>query len=152
MSKLFNISEATIIAFHSLSMMDSRDLITASEVSSTTHASKNHVLKVLNHLSRHGYITSVRGPRGGYRLSKPPEALNLVEVYELMEGPLVSSACGLSANQCPFKGCIFGDITVHLTRMFEAFLSEKTVKDISRGQWPKKQSPESSRARPGKMA
>lgn len=133
MSKLFNISEATIIAFHSLSMMDSQDLITASEVSSTTHASKNHVLKVLNLLSRHGYIASVRGPRGGYRLARSPEAVNLVEVYELLEGPLVSSACGLSANQCPFRGCIFGDITVKLTQMFEEFLSNKTIKDISQG-------------------
>ncbi len=132
MSKLFNMSEATIIAFHSLSMMDSRNLTTASQISTTTHASKNHVLKVLNHLTRHGYITSVRGPRGGYRLSKPPETVSLVEVYELMEGPLVSSACGLSVTQCPFKGCIFGDITVHLTRMFEEFLSGKTVRDISR--------------------
>ncbi|MGM0612728.1 MAG: Rrf2 family transcriptional regulator, partial [Bacteroidota bacterium] len=74
MGKLFNISEATIIAFHSLALMDKATLVRAETVSSTTRASKNHVLKVLNQLSKHGYIKSIRGPKGGFQLNKDPES------------------------------------------------------------------------------
>ncbi|MFO8054930.1 MAG: Rrf2 family transcriptional regulator [Bacteroidales bacterium] len=132
MAKLFNISEATIIAFHSLAMMDHHKRITAAEVATTTRASKNHVLKILNMLSRHGYVKSIRGPGGGFHLNKNPEEIGLLEVFEMMEGPILASPCGLSPDQCPFRKCIFGDITFRLTGMFVDALKGKTVKDISR--------------------
>ncbi|MCF8331669.1 MAG: Rrf2 family transcriptional regulator [Bacteroidales bacterium] len=131
MAKLFNISEATIIAFHSLAMMDNNELVSAEKVATNTFASKNHVLKVLNHLVRQDYIRSIRGPKGGYMLNKMPENIFLLDVFELMEGPILPSPCGLTMDQCPFKKCVFGDITFQLTEMFVEFIKEKTVKDIS---------------------
>ena len=131
MSKLFNISEATIIAFHSLALMDKATLVRAETVSSTTRASKNHVLKVLNQLSKHGYIKSIRGPKGGFQLNKDPESIKLLEVFEMMEGPIHPSPCGLTLEECPFNSCVFGDITFKLTEMFVNFLKDKTVKEIA---------------------
>ncbi len=131
MAKLFNISEATIIAFHSLSMMDNEKLVSAEKVSVSTGASRNHVLKVLNTLTKQDYVKSIRGPKGGYKLNKDPRAIKLLEVFEMMEGPILSSPCGLTKSQCPFKSCVFGDITFQLTEMFVDFLRDKTVKELS---------------------
>ncbi|MFW6226940.1 MAG: RrF2 family transcriptional regulator [Bacteroidota bacterium] len=131
MAKLFNISEATIIAFHSLAMMDNDMLVSAEKVSVSTGASKNHVLKVLNTLTRQGYVKSIRGPKGGFRLNKNPRDIKLLEVFEMLEGPVSPSPCGLSKTQCPFKSCVFGDITFQLTEMFVDFLRDKTVKELS---------------------
>ncbi|MGM0648727.1 MAG: RrF2 family transcriptional regulator [Bacteroidota bacterium] len=131
MAKLFNISEATIIAFHSLAMMDNYTLVSAEKVATTTSASKNHVLKVLNLLVRHEYIQSIRGPKGGYKLNKQPDKIYLLDVFEMMEGPILPSPCGLTMEQCPFKKCVFGDITFQLTEMFVDFMKGKTVKELS---------------------
>ena len=131
MAKLFNISEATIIAFHSLALMDKESSLRAETVSTTTNASKNHVLKVLNLLSKHGFIKSTRGPKGGFQLNKKPESIKLLDVFEIIEGPILPSPCGLKMEQCPFNKCVFGDITFQLTQMFVDFLKNKTVQDFS---------------------
>ena len=131
MAKLFNISEATIIAFHSLAMMDNYKLVSAEKVATTTSASKNHVLKVLNLLVKHEYIRSIRGSKSGYIINKKPENILLLDVFEMMEGPILPSPCGLTLAQCPFKKCVFGDITFKLTEMFVDFMKGKTVKELS---------------------
>ena len=131
MAKLFNISEATIIAFHSFALMNKETLVSAEKVAFTTKASKNHVLKVLNLLSKQGYIKSIRGPKGGFRLNKDPDSIKLLEVFEVMEGPINPSPCGLTLEECPFNSCVFGDITFKLTKMFVDFLKDKTVKEIA---------------------
>lgn len=131
MAKLFNISEATIIAFHSLALMDNENLVSAEKVATTTSASRNHVLKVLNLLSKQGYVKATRGPKGGFKLNMQPEKIKLLHIFELMEGPILPSPCGLTLSQCPFKKCVFGDITFKLTEMFTDFLEDKTVKELS---------------------
>jgi Rrf2 family protein len=43
------------------------------------------VLKTCNELMQAGYLVGQRGPRGGYRLAKPPEQINVVEIIDLFE-------------------------------------------------------------------
>lgn len=43
--------------------------------------------KHLQALARAGILTSVPGPRGGFRLAKPPEQISLLEVVAAIEGP-----------------------------------------------------------------
>lgn len=40
-----------------------------------------------------GIVEAVRGPRGGYRLAHPPEAISAREVIEALEGPLALVEC-----------------------------------------------------------
>jgi Rrf2 family protein len=46
----------------------------------------DYLLKVLHLLVRGGVLRSVRGPSGGYRLSRPAEQVTFAEVIELISG------------------------------------------------------------------
>ena len=42
--------------------------------------------QLLHRLKRHGFIVSVRGPRGGYSLAKNPQQITMAEVVQVLDG------------------------------------------------------------------
>ena len=58
----------------------------ASEIAECFHASKHHLVKVLQQLVRAGLVTSVRGAGGGHSLARDPGAITLLEIVEVFEG------------------------------------------------------------------
>lgn len=47
--------------------------------------------QVMSVLKKKGLVESVRGPHGGYRLSRPPDQIRFGEVLQAVEGPLAFS-------------------------------------------------------------
>ena len=48
--------------------------------------SESYLLKHLQALTGAGLLESVPGPKGGYRLARPPEQITLLDVVEAIEG------------------------------------------------------------------
>lgn len=113
MSSVIRFSDAVTLALHGCIYMAGREdkRVSVKEIADSLEVSSAHLSKVLATLSRKGLVISVRGPQGGYQLSKPGERINLLEVFEAIEGPLGSSGCPLdrgrvSDNACPLTGFI----------------------------------------------
>jgi FeS assembly SUF system regulator len=51
------------------------------------------VAKVLKALAGAGMVTSQRGARGGYRLTKPLEDVSIADVIAAIDGPIALTAC-----------------------------------------------------------
>ena len=51
------------------------------------------LMNLLKTLQREGFISSVRGSRGGYRLARPAESINLAGILGAIEGPLRVTRC-----------------------------------------------------------
>jgi Rrf2 family transcriptional regulator, cysteine metabolism repressor len=68
--------------------------------------------QIITTLKGAGYVKTVRGPKGGVFLSKPPAEVTLGEVIRLMEGPTspitcVSKSCRAKCSyekKCAFRG------------------------------------------------
>ena len=56
--------------------------------------------QILADLVRAGLATSKSGKDGGYRLSRDPDAISLMEVVEAGEGPLRAERCALGDGPC----------------------------------------------------
>jgi len=132
MSKIFNISEASSIAIHSLAIIaKSKRQINASEITELTNFSKNHLAKILQLLVKNNYLRSIRGPRGGFVINKNSKEITLLEIYELVEGSLEQSKCNIHNGVCQFNYCIFGNFGERFTNEFKDYLKNKTIYEVS---------------------
>jgi Rrf2 family protein len=58
--------------------------------------------QIVNVLNKAGYVRSVRGTQGGYRLSKSPKEYTVGMILRLTEGSLSCVSClEYSPNECP---------------------------------------------------
>jgi len=58
------------------------------------------VAKILKQLGQAGLVLSTRGASGGYRLSRSPAEISLLDIVEAMEGPLAVTECSGHEGQC----------------------------------------------------
>ncbi len=69
------------------------------------------VAKVLKLLAQAGLVEGVRGPRGGYRLTRPLASMPLSDIIVAIDGPIALTACvdggtGMCEAEgiCPIRG------------------------------------------------
>jgi Rrf2 family protein len=131
MNKMFSISEAASLAIHSLAIIaKSKEQINVNGIAEATNFSRTHLAKVLQRLSKHNYIRSERGPKGGFIMAKDSNKITLLEVYELIEGKLKPDKCNIHDGKCPFNACIFSRITDKFTLEFRNYLKSKAISDF----------------------
>jgi Rrf2 family protein len=72
-------------------------------------------------LRRAGILKSQRGVKGGYTFARPPGEITVLEVVELLEGPLGRDAFGVFAEAATAARAVLGattiaDVVEHETR------------------------------------
>ncbi|WP_287372469.1 RrF2 family transcriptional regulator [Oceanithermus sp.] len=80
------------------------DPVPLKEVAEAQGISQHYLEQIAAALRRAGFIRSVRGARGGYRLARPPEEINALEVVETMEGSLSPVGCIEDPGSCEHEG------------------------------------------------
>ena len=61
------------------------DVATIDEAANSFRVSRNHLVKVVQALGRHGFLSTRRGIGGGFTLGMPPEKIRLGDVVRLTE-------------------------------------------------------------------
>jgi Rrf2 family transcriptional regulator, iron-sulfur cluster assembly transcription factor len=75
------------------------------DLAAATSVPKNYVFKVMVPLVRRGWVVSCRGFGGGFSLARGAEQITLLDVVELLEGPVRLNRC-TGASGCEFlPGC-----------------------------------------------
>ncbi len=70
------------------------------EVAEYIDASEHTVGKILQSLARQNVINSVKGPSGGFHISKEQLKQPVINIVEAIEGKALFKECGLGLNQC----------------------------------------------------
>ncbi|MFI4911701.1 MAG: RrF2 family transcriptional regulator [Sedimentisphaeraceae bacterium JB056] len=71
--------------------------------------------KLLQKLSSAGLVASKMGPKGGYKLACEPESINLKQIVEAIQGPVIFNQCLTDGFECPLsQGC---PVSGHLAKM-----------------------------------
>jgi Rrf2 family transcriptional regulator, cysteine metabolism repressor len=93
------------------------------------------LMNVMKKLCASGYIKSVRGAHGGYRLARKPRQIVLCKLLDDIERPIRGSAClhgrvgdGEVCKRVDF--CEFADPVHRLHRKLRDFLQQVTLADI----------------------
>ena len=133
MSTTLRISEAASIALHSMSYLAANHgrLITSREIISTLKVSDAHLMKVLQRLVKAGLIKSIRGPNGGFLLTKPADKITLLDVYEAIEGKPNFNNCLLGTPVCRDKKCILGNLISNVNHEVLDYFSKTNLAQLS---------------------
>jgi len=76
-------------------------LVPASELARKYSLSTDLVANLLKNLAKNGFISSVRGKQGGYRISSSPDDISLKDLIQVVDGPVTLTDCGhVSAEAC----------------------------------------------------
>ncbi|ARU44401.1 MAG TPA: Rrf2 family transcriptional regulator [Fimbriimonadaceae bacterium] len=65
--------------------------LTILQISEREGLSGSHVAKLLSILRKHGFVKSVRGQQGGYRMARPPQEILVRDLLEALGGRLYDS-------------------------------------------------------------
>jgi Rrf2 family nitric oxide-sensitive transcriptional repressor len=80
-------------------------LVTIEEMARSYGISKAHLMKVVNALTRAGYLTAVRGRSGGLKLAKPADRIMLGDVVRATEPDFALVECFAARNSCVIADC-----------------------------------------------
>ena len=109
--------------------------ISAGSIAQRQGISEHYLEQLLAQLNKAGFIKSVRGLYGGYRLNRPAEEITVAEILRCLEGPMypigclsddVADLCG--SGNC--KGCVTRPVWEKLYDSINEVLESYTLSDL----------------------
>ena len=110
------------------------ELVTIPELAVMYDISEDHVRKVMHQLACHGFLESVRGRSGGFRLGRPAEKITIGQIIRTTEPEFRIVECFKpSSGQCRLEaGCELKPILREALEAFLAVLDRYTLADLVR--------------------
>ena len=128
-------------AIHSVAMLSGLTgdgVLSAAAIAEFHGVSTSYLLKHLQALSGAGILATVPGPKGGYRLAKPPAAISLLDIVIAVEGPAPAFRCNEIRQRGPnpvgaqmfAKPCNISAAMLKAERVYRAELAKTSIADI----------------------
>ncbi|MEO8821099.1 MAG: Rrf2 family transcriptional regulator [Ginsengibacter sp.] len=98
------------------------------EVAEFINASEHTVGKILQTLVKQNVIKSLKGPTGGFFISKEQQKQPIINIVEAIDGAQIFKSCGLGLSQCSAKHpCPIHDDYKEVRDLMEKLFREKNV-------------------------
>ncbi|MBM4088261.1 MAG: Rrf2 family transcriptional regulator [Planctomycetes bacterium] len=129
------ISEAASLGLHTMAILASQpaERWTNQALADCIRASNHHLAKVMQRLSRAGLVHAAVGVKGGFTLGRPAADIRLLEIYEVVDGPLDSESCLLREPLCDGERCVLGEAVLDIQRRLRDCLAKTTLAELARG-------------------
>lgn len=134
MSSPVRITEAVSIAINGLILIivatrgkvKKHSYYNVKELSKMLDISRHHTAKVMQRLSKEGFVTSMRGPTGGFKFIKDPSTVSILDIYEAIEGPTsVKFTSNRPGQAVPLLHILEGEmIAVFKKKLSNRYISE----------------------------
>ena len=76
-----------------LAVHNTGELVKIKDISARENISEKYLEQIISSLNKAGYVKSIRGPQGGYKLARDPESYTVGMILRLTEGSLAPVAC-----------------------------------------------------------
>jgi len=95
-------------------------------IAETQRVPPKYLELIMLDLKKAGLVKSVRGPKGGYRLSRAPEQISFGEIVRSMEGPIALVSCASVNFYAPCGDCQ-DEATCAIRRAFTILRDQSTA-------------------------
>jgi len=131
--KLTSKGRYAVMAMADLAKSNVKEPISLTEISLRQGISIDYLEQLFSKLRKNNLVQSVRGPLGGYVLSKPPGEIKLLSIISAVDEKIKTVKCKKESK----KGCngksikcithnLWDDLETHINKFFE----DNTLKDI----------------------
>ncbi len=108
--------------------------VSAAQIAAHQSLSTKYLESLLASLRLAGLTRSIRGPRGGHVLARPPDQINLWEIYSVFEGAEGLVECTTSPERCArIDTCATHDLWARLHTSTMAILMSTSLEQLARG-------------------
>ncbi|NLH39866.1 MAG: Rrf2 family transcriptional regulator [Elusimicrobia bacterium] len=131
MQSLIKISDAAVIAVHAIDYMIKKNdsVYIASNLARELQVSYNHLSKILQLLVKHGYLQTMRGPSGGYVITRKGENARIKDIIALIDGDVEKNVCFMNTKICSRHSCVLKDFLQRTLDDFKKTVNTK-IKDF----------------------
>lgn len=128
--QLHNTSQYAIRILSYIAKNDNDHLYNAKELSTILEIPHKFLTKIMTELVKYGFILSIRGREGGYKLAKPAADISITDILEKFNDQINDEQCILGIGVCDSKNkCALHDQWIEpkfmIKRMFEETTLEK---------------------------
>lgn len=116
-----------------LALYDNGACISLRDISARQNVSVKYLEQIVVILARAGFVKSVRGPQGGYRLARHPRDYTAGEILRLIEGSLAPVPClEDDSNLCPRSAdCATVVLWSRLNQAINGVVDGMTLEDLA---------------------
>lgn len=108
------------------------DVVRTDGLSHSTGIPRAYLAKIIQILSRGGFVQTRQGPNGGVSLLKDPATITLRQMVEAVEGPIYLNRCLLRPGECPRDSfCPVHPVWARIQAVFIRELDAVTAKDLA---------------------
>lgn len=104
--------------------------VTLTEIARRQDISLSYLEQLFAKLRRAGMVTGVRGPGGGYRLSRPADAINVADIITAVDESVDSTRCGGKGNCQNNQPCLTHELWVGLSEQIRTYLAGISLEDL----------------------
>jgi Rrf2 family protein len=113
---------------------ESGELYSITRIAESKDIPKKYLEQILLILKYGGYVRSHKGPKGGYKLAKSPDRINIAEIIRLMDGALapVESVSTYFFEHTPIEKSpklleVFRDLRNHISETLEQVTLDQLI-------------------------
>ena len=98
------------------------------DISKGIHSPEYFIAKILQELSRKGFVESIKGPNGGFYLENNQLKISIADIVRAMDGDKLFSGCGLGLKVCSEKHpCPIHNEFKHIRENITVMLENSTL-------------------------
>ena len=132
MLRLSKKADYALIAMRHLAANADRSAVSARELAETYDIPAELLAKVLQKLVHARLLESHQGIRGGYVLGRPAASMSVAEVIQVIDGPLMVTACSEDDHSCDqFSKCNVRDPLWRIKDRIVSALSSTSVAELA---------------------
>ena len=134
--KLSTRSTYGLLAMYALALRYPQGPLSVSSIAEKEGISLPYLEQILNRLKKKGLVGAERGPKGGYRLVKPPEAITIGAIVRILENGLESLYDGKVENGKnglhPIVNLVWGKLALRMKEVLEATSLKELCEEVKR--------------------
>ncbi|MBJ6138055.1 Fe-S cluster assembly transcriptional regulator IscR [Marinobacter litoralis] len=130
--KLTTKGRYAVTAMLDLALHGSERPVSLADISSRQEISLSYLEQLFSRLRRHQLVVSIRGPGGGYRLSRHADEVFVAEVVDAVSESLDTTRCGNKGDCQNGEKCLTHHLWSDLSDQIHQFLSDISLGDLMR--------------------